>query len=113
MPATIESITATKGSPADALTIWKQVNVWTWIGMGARASRVIRCEDGIRVAIYLGAGTHKRTLIIKLNGADLYDIEIGRVRRSDFEWIVEAQDRDIYAEDLGRALRDLYDSVKV
>jgi hypothetical protein len=51
--------------------------------------------------------------VIKLNAFDLYDIEIGRVHRRTLEWIPEAQTRDIYADDLDQAIRDLYDANKV
>jgi hypothetical protein len=111
MKTTIDTITTEKGLPADAHVIWSHhVNLWTWIGMGARPRTVIRTEDGLMVDIYLGAGIRKRRLVIKVNRSDLYDIEIGRVHRRTLEWIPEAQRRDIYAEDLGQAIRDLYDA---
>jgi hypothetical protein len=114
MKTTINTITTEKGLPADAIVIWfHHVNRWTWIGMGAKPSTVIRTKDGLMVDIYLGAGFRKRHLVIKLNAYDLYDIEIGRVHRRTLEWIPEAQTRDIYADDLDQAIRDLYDANKV
>lgn len=105
------SINSTKGSPVDVNTIWNDhVARWTWIGMGAKP--VLRAEDHLSLDIYLGAGTHKRRLVIKLNGSDLYDIEIGHLHRRSLEWIIDGQALDIDAENLDGALRDLYDSIK-
>jgi hypothetical protein len=81
--------------------------------MGARPRNVIRTEDGLMVDIYLGAGFRKRRLVIKVNQSDLYDIEIGRAHRRTLAWIPEAQTRDIHAEQLDQAIRDLYDANKV
>jgi hypothetical protein len=113
MKATINTITTEKGRPADANVIWfHHVNRWTWIAMGTTPGNAIRTKDGlmvdILVDIYLGVGIRKRHLVIKVNKSDLYDIEIGRVHR--LEWIPEAQTRNIYAEDLDQAIRDLYDA---
>jgi hypothetical protein len=114
MKTTINTITTEKGRPADANVIWSHhVDLWTWIGMGAKPSTVIRNEDGLMVDIYLGAGFRKRHLVIKVNRYDLYDIEIGRLHRRTLEWIPEAQTRNIYADDLDQAIRDLYDANKV
>jgi hypothetical protein len=110
----IETITATQGHPADVNEIWfNHVNRWTWIGMGANPRGIVRCEDGLQVDIYLGAGTRKRRLIIKLNAADRYDIEIGRLQRRTLEWIPEAQRLGVYCDDLDSALQALYDANKV
>src|SRR5262245_44536871 len=114
MKTTLNTITTEKGLPADVNVIWfHHVNRWTWIGMGAKLSTVMPTKDGLMVNIYLGAGFRKRRLVIKLNPYDLYDIEIGRLHRRTLEWIPEAQTRDIYADDLDQAIRDLYDANKV
>ncbi|MDQ3765415.1 MAG: hypothetical protein M3460_29335 [Actinomycetota bacterium] len=111
---TIHTITTEKGCPADADVIWFQhVSRWTWIAMGARSRNVIRTEDGLMVDVYLGAGFCKCCLVIKVNQSDLYDIEIGRVHRRMLDWIPEAQMRDIHAEQLDQAIRNLYDANKV
>jgi hypothetical protein len=111
---TIRTITDEKGLPADVNAIWSaHVSMWTWIGMGARSRSVITMADGLMVDIYLGAGIRKRRLVIKLNQRDLYDIEIGRFDRRGFEWIAEAQHRDIYCDQLDQAIRDLYDANKI
>lgn len=81
--------------------------------MGSRPHTVIRTEDGLMVDIYLGAGIRKHRLVIKVNQSDLYDIEIGCVHRCTLDWIPEAQARDIHAEQLDQAIRDLYDANKV
>lgn len=108
----IETITDQTGRPADANVIWfDHVNRWTWIGMGASPRNVVRCQDGLQVDIYLGAGTHKRKLIIKLNASDLYDIEIGRLARRTLDWIPEAQTLGVFADQLDSALQVLYDSI--
>jgi hypothetical protein len=55
----------------------------------------------------------KRRLVIKINQSDLYDIENGRVHLRTFQWIPEAQMRDIHVKQLDQAIRDLYDANKV
>ena len=108
----MNSITAEKGLEADAGVIWyHQVNRRTWIAMGAMLSNVICTEDGLMVDIYLGTGTRKRRLVIKLNKWDLYDIEIGHVHPRTLDWIPEAQTRDIYGDELDQNIRDLYDAI--
>lgn len=107
------SIITEPGADADITTIWKQVNIWTWIGMGARPKNVIRHRDALQVDIYLGAGTAKRRLYIKLTPADLYDIELGHVYRRGFEYEVVEQVRDIDASNLDEALRNLYDRHRI
>ncbi|MBV9011231.1 MAG: hypothetical protein JO272_04140 [Pseudonocardiales bacterium] len=111
MKTTIDTITTEKGRPADASVIWfHHVNLWTWIGMGAKPHTITHTQDGLMVDIYLGAGFCKRRLVIKVNRYDLYDIEIGRIHRRTLEWIPVAQTRDVYADDLDQEIRDLYDA---
>lgn len=114
---TITSITTEQGQPVNAHmihTIWHDhVNRWTWIGMGVKPGTMIGLPDGLMMDIYLGAGKRKRRLVIKLNQADLYDIEIGRLHTRTFEWIIVGQTRSIHAEDLDQAIRDLYDTHKI
>jgi hypothetical protein len=108
--ATSQSITETKGLPLDVNILWNDhVDRWTWAGMGAKP--VVRTTDHISIDIYLGAGSRKRRLIIKLNTNDLYDIEIGRLHRRSLDWIIEGQSLDIDAGNLDTALRNLYDQL--
>lgn len=105
----MRSITTELGLDADATTIWRQVSLWTWAGMGARPSQAMRLRDGLQVPVRMERG--QRTLIIKLNARDLYDVEIGRVNRRALDWVVIAQRRDIDAESLDRTVQDLFDAV--
>jgi hypothetical protein len=107
---TLTSITATTESRLDVTTLWNDhVDRWTWIGMGAKL--VARGQDHLALDIHLGAGTRTRRLIIKLNGDDLYDIEIGHLTRRTLEWVIDAQVLNVHAEDLDGALRGLYDDL--
>jgi hypothetical protein len=109
----IRSITAEEGRSTDPNIIWfDHVSRWTWIVMGAKPRTVVFIRDGLMVDIYMGSGIRKRRLVIKVNGRDLYDIEIGRLHRRTREWIPEAQTRDIYCDQLDEAIRDLYDANK-
>lgn len=108
--AQMTTITETPGRPLDVNTLWNDhVDRWTWIGMGARP--VVRTTDHLSIDIFLGAGTRKRRLIIKLNANDLYDIEIGRLHRRSLDWIIDGQTLDVGAESLDASLRGLYDSL--
>ncbi len=59
----------------------------------------------------IGSGRVLRKLIIRLNGADLYDIEIGRMNRRTLDWIVEGQVHDLYADQLAEAAIRLHGQV--
>lgn len=110
MTTNTATITETPGRHLDVNTLWNyQVDRWTWIGMGAKP--VVHTDDHLSVDIYLGAGTRKRRLIIKLNARDLFDIEIGHLHRRSLDWIIDGQTLDIDAENLDAALRNLYDSL--
>jgi hypothetical protein len=48
--------------------------------------------------VRIGSSRVVRKLIIRLNALDLYDIEIGRMNKRTFEWVVEGQVENLYAE---------------
>lgn len=57
----------------------------------------------------IGAGARTYKCIIRLNGRDLYDMEIGCIRK--FEYKALAQADDIHAEDVTATLRRLHSDV--
>ena len=104
-------MTTAMTTPADI--IWSDhVNLFTWMGMGARPNSAVRTENGLMIDIYLGLGSRKRRLIVEVNGLDLYDITIGRTKRGTYQWVVDHKQTNIYAEDLDAAIRNLYDQAR-
>lgn len=67
------------------------------------AKRLIGHNDGLQFQV--NGLKHKGIVFIKLNGRDLYDIEIGRVRLG--EWISVNKKEDIYCDQLVEILDEL------
>jgi hypothetical protein len=101
-------INQTRGADMDHQQMWDQVNRWTWIGMAAKPE--LRHPDALQIAVHVGAG-RKRRIYVKLNARDLYDIELGRLKRVNGlpEYVALDQVTDIYAENLDEELRNLFD----
>lgn len=95
------------GRPCSAEVIRAQVAGWTWTGMGAH--RFVAHDDALQVDVHLGAGFGKRRLTIKLMPQDTYAIELLRVLHRGFDLVVVEQVHDVYADDLDRQVRALYD----
>ena len=66
------------------------------------AKNFIGSEDGI--AFDVNGPKHRGRITIKLNDMDLYDIQAGHMNRRTFDWIVDAEESDVYVEDLVRFL---------
>lgn len=95
------SITEQPGRAIDGQQVLAALPPMARMNLGWRDA-VIDAERGVLMA-RIGSGRVLRKLIIRLNGADLYDIEIGRMHRRSYEWIVEGQTHGIYAEQLADA----------
>jgi hypothetical protein len=99
------------GRDLDVTTLRDQVGMWTWAEMGTKWNTALRHRDALQVDIKTGPRrTHR--LFIKLNGADLFDLEIGRMRKRRGDVLpayeVVEQVRDVDAEALRPALRALF-----
>lgn len=104
----VESITATPGAPASWVVTHHQIGMGVRMNLGARD---YAHDDPNGVLMFrIGAERSKRRAVVKLNGSDLYDIEIGRLTR-DLEYVVEAQETDLYADMLGEALIRMHHAV--
>lgn len=96
----MDSITTTPGQPADPDVIRRQLSLGVQINLGAR--EWLGHTDGVQFRI--GAGRPNRKVIIKLNGDDLYDIEIGHIKRRALEWVIDYQALGVDAANLGETL---------
>lgn len=113
MTETTQTLTALqlqpRGRDADPKGIHEMLRWDTWASMGARD--FIGHPDGLQATIFLGLGTVKRRLFIKLAANDTFSIEIGRIvrRRGELpEYLALAQEHDIYCDQLDAAIWALY-----
>lgn len=100
-----DSIATEKPTTIDANQAFSQVNYgdsWRMARLGARNHAYSASDGYIQFDIKL---TGMRRVIVKLNGKDYYDVEIGRIKKMDY--IVLEQVRDIDAESLGRVIEDM------
>ena len=99
------TIAAERGIDCNAAEL---VRLLTCTGIAAEIGlrELVDCGDGImgRVGI---RGQHK--LIVKLNSLDLFDVELGHLRR--FDWIVDRQSRNVAADQLSTVIRSLAEGV--
>jgi len=89
----------------DAQTAFAQINIgdsWRMLRLGARNHAYSEANGYIQFDVKL---TGMRRVVVKLNGKDYYDVEIGRLRKLNY--IVLEQLRDIDAESLGRIIEEM------
>ncbi|WP_370943972.1 hypothetical protein AB5J62_33365 [Amycolatopsis sp. cg5] len=90
---------------ADTDVIWQQLGRDLLLEISARD--LVYMEDGV-MFLYGPHGRSKyRKIIVKLNGLDLYEVEVGYLRRRDFKWVVVAQESNVGVESLRNVVRSL------
>ncbi|WP_410661990.1 hypothetical protein [Amycolatopsis sp. lyj-84] len=98
------SIKETRMAEADPQVIRDQLGAALRTEISAR--NLIGMEDGLM--FHFGpAGTKLRKMFIKLNGLDLYEVEVGYTSRSTGEWTVVGQESDVHVEALRASVRKL------
>ena len=91
-------ITATKSADT---TIWDQISTSTKMACGAR---VAMADGNAYLHFQVGSSRPVRKIIIRLNGLDLYDIELVKINNRTFETAVEQTISSVYAEDLSNVI---------
>lgn len=106
---TAESISVAGGKAMNAQAAVAAFSAGSRMNLGWRDA----VQDEARGLLYVRIGSSRtvRKLIIRLNGLDLYDIEIGRMNRRTFEWVVEGQVANVYADQLAEAAVSLHGKV--
>ena len=79
---------------------------------GSRSAEVgardlVYTDDGVMFRYGPASPRKHRKIIVKLNGRDLYELEVGYYRRSDFRWVVVRQESDVDVESLRGSVRRL------
>jgi len=82
----------------DANVAWKQISINTKMACGAR--KAVGSEDSLRFNVLRG---NKTKIFITLNGKDLYDIELGHIRR-DGTWQIDEEQPDVYDTELSEVI---------
>ena len=98
------SIGEVRMADADPQVIKEQLGAALRAEISAR--NLIGMDDGL-MFLFGPAGRKFRKILIKLNGRDLYEVEVGYVSRDAYQWIVVAQESDVHVEDLRDRVRKL------
>lgn len=94
----------------DPRQVWEQIPFGIKIDLGVLPSGVVYDMAKQTLAFFVGNPRSRRKAIIGyLEGADLYEITIGRIKPRTYEWIVEQRATGIDAATLGATLRRLHD----
>lgn len=101
------SVSTMTGRQADARTTRNQITPGVLMSCGAR-DFVSDNANGL-LMFRVGSGRVLRKVLVRLLPHDLYAVEVGRMDRRTFEWIVEDQRFDVPAESLARAVLELGD----
>lgn len=117
-------VNETPGRAIDTVLLKRQVGMWTWAEIGTKWDTALRRHDALQVDIRTGPRrTHR--LFIKLTADDLFDLEIGQMRKPPKrrvhaggvdmvvagrlpEYVVVEQVRGVDAENLPTAVRALF-----
>lgn len=87
----------------DPQTIAQQIGQRTRMEIGCRD--YVGMPDGLMFSYGPRSRKKYRKIIIKLNGADLYEVEAGYMDRTTLEYHVVARESDIFAESLAESVR--------
>lgn len=100
-----DSIADKRLADADTDVIWQQLGRDLLLEVSARD--LVYTDDGVmfRYGPYR-PGKHRK-IIVKLNGRDLYELEVGHYRHPDYKWVVVRQESDVDVESLRDAVRRL------
>lgn len=105
----MQSLIEQPGRVIDPAQVIAAISPMSRINLGWRDA-VVDAEGG-RVIARIGSGRVLRKVIIRLNGADLYDVEIGRAHRRSYEWIIEGQELNVHAEQLANVAITMHGQV--
>lgn len=85
----------------DHNTLWAQIRIMTKMRLGIDMSTLAREDDALHFGI---RHPRRMTMLIRLNGRDLYDLTAGHLTRRSLEWVTDGEERDVHVENLNAAL---------
>ncbi len=80
--------------------LWRQIKLTTKVRLGIDTETLLRSPS----ALQFDVNYPRRRRFIHLNGADLYDIDFGRVNMRSFEWIILGEARVVGVGELNATL---------
>lgn len=92
--------------PADHRETIAQIGKGARMNLGARD--FVQDDANGLLQFRIGDGRVHRKALVILTADDLYAVEIGRVDRRTFDWIVEANAQGVYADQLADTLIRLH-----
>jgi hypothetical protein len=107
MTDSITPISEMAGIAADRRVTLAQIGQGNLMACGARD--IVYDDKNGMVMFRVGGGRTLRKVIVKLTPADTYSVERGHLNRNTYEWVVDEQEHDVYAEQLGATVRRLGD----
>lgn len=96
-----------RGTEADRRVTLAQIGQGNLMACGARD--VVHDDPNGMVMFRVGSGPVLRKVIVKLMPSDTYSVERGHLNRDSYEWVVDEQEHDVYADQLGATVRRLGD----
>ncbi|GAA1961678.1 hypothetical protein [Amycolatopsis minnesotensis] len=100
-----QSIGEKQLADADTDVIWQQLGRPLLMELGARD--LVYMDDGVMFRFGPNSPVKLRKIIVKLNGSDLYEVEVGYLQLPSYEWNVIEQVSDVYADSLPEVVRRL------
>ncbi|QWF78671.1 hypothetical protein [Amycolatopsis sp. CA-230715] len=100
-----QSIAERRLYDADSEVIRQQLGETLRAEISARS--FVALEDGLLFVFGPDSRTKIRKVIVKLNHLDLYEVEVGFLRKSSNEWVVVEQVSNVDAEVLAEVVRRL------
>jgi hypothetical protein len=82
-------------------TLWRQIRVATKMRLGIDTGSLLRLPDALQFDVRC---PRSRRFTVRLNGADLYDIEFGRMDMQRLEYVPLATSLNVHVADLNRTL---------
>tara|TARA_Y100000310_G_C20529844_1_gene737862 strand:+ start:787 stop:1071 length:285 start_codon:yes stop_codon:yes gene_type:complete len=83
---------------------WRQISIYTKMACGAREA--VDCKDRLMFRVTIKPGqSHKVT--VRLNGLDLYDVELIRIKRKLAGFEVVKSESNVYGDMLSETIYDM------
>jgi hypothetical protein len=98
-------MTPTTYAEIDAATLYDQISFGVRIRLGITRSKIVRDDREVMLPIN---DSYTRKVIVRLTGADEYDLEYGQVKK--FDWVVLGRVEGIGCEQLGETLINMVEN---
>lgn len=103
----MQTIYNVTGTEADASITIAQIGRGNLLACGAR--EFVRDNPTGLLMFRVGPERAKRKVIVRLLPSDTYAVERGHIDRKTYDYVVDEQELDVYADQLGETVRRLGD----